>query len=144
MKYANIENGTNKLLGWYTKEIHSKIPTPNIEVTDEVWQEALNINANCYENGKFIFKDFRTEEEKEKQRVQNINSYTQSFIYSKYPQPKQSSANLGIYDESYKNEMVTFIKRVVDLSNEAIANGTKAEDINWEITMANGNKKEEV
>ena len=144
MKYANIENGTNKLLGWYTKEIHSKIPTPNIEVTDEVWQEALNINANCYENGEFICKDFRTEEEKEKQRVQNINSYTQSFIYSKYPQPKQSSANLGVYDESYKNEMVAFIKRVVDLSNEAIANGTKAEDINWEITMANGNKKEEV
>ena len=144
MKYANIENGTNKLLGWYTKEIHSKIPTPNIEVTDEVWQEALNISANCYENGEFIVKDFRTEEEKEKQRVQNINSYTQSFIYSKYPQPKQSSANLGVYDESYKNEMVAFIKRVVDLSNEAIANGTKAEDINWEITMANGNKKEEV
>ena len=144
MKYAHIENGTNKLLGWYTKEIHSKIPTPNIEVTDEVWQEAININANCYENGEFIRKDFRTEEEKEKQRVQNINSYTQSFIYSKYPQPKQSSASLGVYDESYKNEMVAFIKRVVDLSNEAIANGTKAEDINWEITMANGNKKEEV
>ena len=84
------------------------------------------------------------EVEKEKARVQNINSYTQSFIYSKYPQPKQSSANLGVYDESYKNEMVAFIKRVVDLSNEAIANGTKAEDINWEITMDNGNKKEEV
>ena len=144
MKYAHIEQDTNKLLGWYDKKIHSKIPTPNIEVTDEVWQEALNTNANCYENGKFIFKDFRTDEEKEKQRVQNINSYTQSFIYSKYPQPKQSSANLGVYDESYKNEMVAFIKRVVDLSNEAIANGTKAEDINWEITMANGNKKEEV
>ena len=144
MKYANIEQNTNKLLGWYDKRIHLEIPTPNIEVTDEVWQEALNINANCYENGEFICKDFRTDEEKEKQRVQNINSYTQSFIYSKYPQPKQSSANLGVYDESYKNEMVAFIKRVVDLSNEAIANGTKAEDINWEITMANGNKKEEV
>ena len=144
MKYAHIENGTNRLLGWYTKEIHSKIPTPNIEVTDEVWQEALNINANCYENGKFIFKDFRTDDEKEKQRVQNINSYTQAFIYSKYPQPKQLSANLGVYDESYKNEMVDFIKRVVNLSNEAIANGTEVEDINWEVTMANGNKKEEV
>ena len=144
MKYANIEQNTNKLLGWYDKKIHLEIPTPNIEVTDEVWQEAININANCYENGEFIRKDFRTEEEKEKQRVQNINSYTQSFIYSKYPQPKQSSANLGVYDESYKNEMVAFIKRAVDLSNEATANGTKAEDINWEITMANGNKKEEV
>ncbi len=67
MKYANIENGTNKLLGWYDKEIHLEIPTPNIEVTDEVWQEALNINANYYENGKFIVKDFRTPEEIEQE-----------------------------------------------------------------------------
>lgn len=64
----------------------------------------------------------------EESRVQNINSYTQSFIYLKYPQPKQSSANLGVYDEAYKNEMVAFIKRVVDLSNEAIDNGTSFED----------------
>lgn len=67
MKYANIENGTNKLLGWYDNEIHSDIPTPNIEVTEKVWQEALNINANCYENGEFIVKDFRTEEEIEQE-----------------------------------------------------------------------------
>ena len=63
MKYAHLEQDTNKLLGWYSDDIHSNIPTPNIEVTDEVWQEALNINANCYENGKFIIKDFRTPEE---------------------------------------------------------------------------------
>ena len=69
-----------------------------------------------------------TAEELEEQRVENINSYTQSFIYSKYSQPKQSSANLGIYDETYKQEMVTFIKRIVDLSNEAINNGTSIED----------------
>ena len=63
MKYSHLEENTNKLLGWYDNEIHLEIPTPNIEVTDEVWQEALNINANCYENGKFIVKDFRTDEE---------------------------------------------------------------------------------
>ena len=63
MKYAHLEENTNKILGWYSDDIHSEIPTPNIEVTDEVWQEALNINANCYENGKFIIKDFRTDVE---------------------------------------------------------------------------------
>ena len=63
MKYAHIENNTNKILGWYSDEIHSEIPTPNIEVTEEVWQEALSINANCYKNGEFIVKDFRTTEE---------------------------------------------------------------------------------
>lgn len=71
MKYAHLEKDTNKLLGWYDDNIHSKIPTPNIEVTDDVWQEAININANCYENGKFIVKDFRTAQEI---RTAEINS----------------------------------------------------------------------
>ena len=128
MKYAHLEKDTNKILGWYSDDIHSDIPTPNIEATDEVWQEAININANCYENGEFIFKDFRTAEEIEESRAQGINSYTQSFIYSKYPQPKQSSANLGVYDEDYKNEMTSFISNCIALSNEAIANNTSFED----------------
>ena len=67
MKYAHIEKTTNKILGWYDKEVHKKIPTPNIEVTDEVWKEAVNINANCYENGKLVKKDFTTPEQKAEQ-----------------------------------------------------------------------------
>ena len=66
MKYVHTEN--NKILGWYDDEIHTNIPTPNIEVTEKVWQEAININANCYENGKFIVKDFRTSTEIEQQK----------------------------------------------------------------------------
>ena len=128
MKYAHLEEKTNKLLGWYSDDIHSEIPTPNIEVTDEVWQNAININANCYEDSKFIVKDFRTPEEIEKSRVQNINSYTQSFITKKYPLEKQSSANLGIYGDEYKNEMISFISNCITLSNEAIENNTSFED----------------
>ena len=67
MIYSHLEKDTNKLLGWYDDSIHGVIPTPNIEVTEEVWQEAININANCYEDGKFIVKDFRTEEEIKKE-----------------------------------------------------------------------------
>ena len=137
MKYAHLENNTNKILGWYSDDIHSNIPTPNIEVTDEVWQEALNINANCYENGKFIVKDFRTDYEIEQQRVQNINSYTKSFITKKYPLEKQSSANLGIYSDAYKNEMISFISNCINLSNEAIDNGTSLED--YKTMLEGGN-----
>ena len=128
MKYAHLEKNTNRLLGWYDSEIHSNIPTPNIKVNDEVWQEALNINANCYENEKFIVKDFRTDTEIEKSRIENINSYTQSFITTKYPLEKQSSANLGIYGDEYKTEMISFISNCITLSNEAITNGTSFED----------------
>ena len=126
MKYAHIIE--TKLQGWYSDDIHSEIPTPNIEVTEEVWQEALSINANCYENGKFIHKDFRTDDEKENDRIQNINSYTQSVITKKYPLEKQSSVNLGIYGDEYKNEMISFISNCITLSNEAIDNGTSSED----------------
>ena len=133
MKYAHLEKNTNKILGWYSDDIHDNIPTPNIEVNDEQWQEAININANCYEDGEFIVKDFRTDEELEEARVQNINSYTQSFITKKYPLEKQSSANLGIYGDEYKNEMISFISNCITLSNEAIVNGTALEDINWGV-----------
>lgn len=64
----------------------------------------------------------------EEARVQNINSYTQSYITKKYPLEKQSSANLGIYGEEYKNEMISFISNYITLSNEAIENGTSFED----------------
>lgn len=64
----------------------------------------------------------------EKQRVQNINSYTQSYITTKYPLEKQSSADLGIYGEEYKNEMISFISNSISLSNGAIENNTSFED----------------
>ena len=68
------------------------------------------------------------QEEIEKSRVQNINSYTQSIITNKYSLEKQSSANLGIYGDEYKNEMISFISNCITLSNEAIANGISLED----------------
>ena len=64
----------------------------------------------------------------EEQRVQNINSYTQTIITKKYPLEKQSSANLGIYGDEYKNEMISFISNCINLSNEAIVNNTSFED----------------
>ena len=54
MKYAHIID--KNLKGWYTSEIHSEIPTPNIEVTEEEWQEALRINANYYDGKVFSYK----------------------------------------------------------------------------------------
>ena len=136
MKYANIENGTNKLLGWYDKEIHLEIPTPNIEVTDEVWQEALNINANCYENGEFIVKDFRTDEEIEKQRIQQIESRCNQVIEDVYPIYKQINITnlLTPYIKQDKDVMKTFIDSKRAVCHKAIADGTKPEDINWEVT----------
>lgn len=78
MKYAHIID--TKIQGWYDDSIHSKIPTPNIEVTDKVWQEAININANYYENGKFIVKDFRTADELETQAIAEYKASRQEAV----------------------------------------------------------------
>ena len=133
MKYANIENGTNKLLGWYDKEIHSKIPTPNIEVTDEVWQEALNINANCYENGEFIRKDFRTDEQREQQRIQEIETKCNQVIEAVYPIYKQINITnlLTPYTEQDRDTIKVFIDNKRAICQQAIANGTKIEDVDF-------------
>jgi uncharacterized protein (UPF0297 family) len=63
MKIANIDND-NKLLGWYDSNIHSVIPTPNVEVTDEQWQVALDNGHNkVNQDGSTEVFDFRSEEE---------------------------------------------------------------------------------
>lgn len=82
MKYTHLEKVTNKLLGWYDDSIHPEIPTPNIEVSEEVWQEAININANCYENGEFIVKDFRTDEEIRKEEINTQIAEAKAYLLS--------------------------------------------------------------
>lgn len=68
----------------------------------------------------------------EEYRVQSIKLTAQSLILSKYSLEKQSSANLGIYGESYLTEMKDYISNIIRISNEAESNGTKVEDIIWQ------------
>jgi len=64
MKYAHIDSN-NKLLGWYSDEVHSTIPTPNVVVTDEQWQTALDNNYNSINSdGSGSVVDFSTDAEK--------------------------------------------------------------------------------
>lgn len=52
MKYANYDEKTNEILGFYDDNIHETIPTPNVKISDDEWQEALRIGANYIEKGK--------------------------------------------------------------------------------------------
>ena len=90
MKYANYDKTNGKLLGWYDSEIHgtivpevpeilnedgtvktkaipsyydvTSIPTPNAEVSEEDWQEAIDNGYNYVDATKKTLskKDFRT------------------------------------------------------------------------------------
>ena len=64
MKYAHIDSN-NKLLGWYSDDVHSTIPTPNVVVTDEQWQTSLDNNYNSINSdGSGSVVDFLTDAEK--------------------------------------------------------------------------------
>lgn len=96
-----------------------------IKLTDK----QLQAYENKPEFGKWNGNEWIADNEKlEKARAENINAYTQSIITKKYPLEKQSSANLGIYGDEYKNEMISFISNCITLSNEAIENNTSFED----------------
>lgn len=73
----------------------------------------------------------KTEEELEKIRIDEINAKARSIIYSKYPQEKQSSAQLGIYGDEYLATMKAFIRQVIDISNKAIDDKIPAKDVDW-------------
>ena len=61
MKYIEVID--NFILGCYDDNSIG-IPINCIPVEDDIWSNALDINANYYENGKFIRKDSRTLDEK--------------------------------------------------------------------------------
>ena len=101
------------------------IPKDLIKLTDK----QLKAYENKPDFGEWNGSEWIADNDKiEKARVENINSYTQFFITKKYPLEKQSSANLGIYSEEYKTEMISFISNCITLSNEAIEAGTSLED----------------
>ena len=63
MKYAHIDNN-GQILGWYEDEIHSDIPEPNVQVSEEVWQNALDSSHNTIIGGVTSQVDYRTDEQK--------------------------------------------------------------------------------
>ena len=91
-KYAHI-NSDNILQGWYDKNIHSSIPTPNIEVTDEQWLNALN-NMHNKINADGSSEFFDTETAEQKAEAQNrIN---------KKASGKQKLLDLGLSEDEVK------------------------------------------
>lgn len=123
MLYQNKENE----IYYFTEldEVNGFIPKEMTKLTDN----QLKAYENKPEFGVWNGNEWIADNEKiEESRAQNINSYTQSIITKKYPLEKQSSANLGIYGDQYKTEMISFISNCITLSNEAIANNTSLEE----------------
>lgn len=123
-KWEYIEDNRNKTV--YNKETKEE---SKIDYLGNIKDDVTTLKPEQFDKWDYEANEWVCDEvEKEKSRTQNINSYTQLFITKKYPLEKQSSANLGIYGDEYKTEMISFILNCIALSNDAIANGTSLED----------------
>ena len=123
-KWEYVEDNRNTVV--YNKETKQE---SKIDYLEKIKDDVTTLKPEQFDKWDYKTNSWVCDEvEKEKNRTQNINSYTQSFITNKYPLEKQSSANLGIYGDEYKKEMISFISNCITLSNEAIENNTSFED----------------
>lgn len=67
-------------------------------------------------------------EEIEAERIQSIKAKAGQIILAKYPEYKQTNAQLGIYGEEYLATMKAFIADVVKQSNELEADLNKTSE----------------
>ena len=83
MKYAHLDG--EKLLGWYDSDINDNIPTPNIEVPEAVWHDAVSKGANAYVNGQFTIKDFSTPDQIKQNRILELQQKLAATDYKDLP-----------------------------------------------------------
>ena len=115
---AHIEKETNRLIGF---NVYNAPNNETVSIDESVWREALKINANCYEDGRFIVKDFRTNEEIIEQELRvKINEANQYLAQTDWVNSYKIRHDLGlelILEESSKwfiinkrEEYITFLK----------------------------------
>jgi hypothetical protein len=128
-KWEYVEDNRNKAV--YSKETKQE---SKVSYLGKIKDDVTTLKPEQFDKWDYETNSWVCDEvEKEKARVQSINSYTQSFITKKYPLEKQSSANLGIYGDEYKNEMIKFISNCIDLSNVAVEKNTSFEAYKAEL-----------
>ncbi|MCG3685348.1 hypothetical protein L5F35_03870 [Aliarcobacter butzleri] len=133
MKYIINYTKEGKILGFTKGDTDL-----NIEVSNAIWFEAQSFNKIII-NGKdisFDKVDWRTAEEINDIRIQQIEAKCNQAIESVYPIYKQINITnlLTPYTEEDRETMKAFIDSKRSICHKAITDGTKAEDINWEIT----------
>lgn len=103
MKYAHL-NG-EQLLGWYDSEIHTNIPTPNIEVLEQTWQQAINNGANAYVNNTFTTKNFLTEEQKKQICIQKLKKLLSDSDFKVLPDYDKPNENIKAQRQAWRDEI---------------------------------------
>ena len=113
--FAHIDEN-NILKGYYTKEIHKTIPEPNIELTIDQWQNALNNNHNkINSDGTSESIDVRTTEQKaysiRKKRNNILTEDVDPFVTNPLRWARLSS--------SQQTEVETYRQNLLDIPSQS-------------------------
>lgn len=134
MKYYITTNEKSEITGAYIENIHKNIPKNAIEVSKSIWKQRLDDSSfNCFENGKLVKKDFTTNEQREQQRIKEIESKCNQAIEAIYPIYKQINITnlLTPYTEEDREVMKAFIDSKRAICHKAILDGIKPEDVDF-------------
>jgi len=82
MKYAHYDEINGKLIGYYDNKVHSTIPLPNIEISQEEWRQAINKNYNCVdiETNSLKKVDFRSPQQIADALKKDLETGVQKFL----------------------------------------------------------------
>lgn len=132
MQYIINYNEQGKILGFTQGKTDL-----NIEVSNAIWFEAQGFDKIIIEGENISFDkvEWRTTEEINKERIQQIESKCNQSIVAVYPIHKQINITnlLTPYTEQDKDVMKAFIDSKRAICHKAIADGTKPEDVDFSI-----------
>lgn len=130
MKYIINYNEQGKILGFAKGETDL-----NIEVSNAIWFEAQSYNKIIVDGKNISFDkvDWRTPEEIDNIRIQQIEAKCNQSIEAIYPIYKQINITnlLTPYTEEDRDVMKAFIDSKRAICHKAIADGTKPEDVDY-------------
>lgn len=106
--YKGTYNNDGEYTGFYTKEIHENIPQPNIELSEEEWQQALSKNYKVI-NGIHTYSAFN---QNQQEILENVRSTRNALlIESDWTQLVDSPLS-----EEKKNEWQNYRQELRDLT----------------------------
>lgn len=151
MKYYAHIDANGKILGWYNDEIHctktldennnivldiSKIPTPNIEVSEESYIKAREEKSNAYDETikTFIIKDFRTIDDIKQSKLSTIQTTYQTESTKPVPYKdvlyKGGDASAGAISGA-----VTLAQSLGETNVKIIANDDSANEMSFDEAL---------
>ena len=133
MKYIINYTNEGKILGFAKGDTDL-----NIEVSNAIWFEAQSFNKIIIDGKNISFDkvDWRTPEEIDIIRIQEIEAKCNQAIVAIYPIYKQINITnlLTPYTEEDREAMKAFIDNNRAICHKAIVDGTSVVGINWEVT----------